>query len=116
MVRSGLPTVMDAQVGLGIASPQPAAAAVVPSMAPLARPDLAAQMETAVADLPWSPQPRQYDDRGLVKHAGELTSLFLALAARWGRQLRRRLGWRLEQEPRYGPPLARPAAAVRKGS
>ena len=36
-------------------------------------------METAVADMAWPPEPGQYDDRGLVKQAGELTSLFLSL-------------------------------------
>lgn len=78
-MRSRLPTVMDAQVGLSIASPQPAAAAVVPSTAPLSRPDLASQMEVAVADMKWPPEPGVYDDRGLVREAGELTSMFLAL-------------------------------------
>ncbi|MFO0572386.1 MAG: hypothetical protein U1A78_00165 [Polyangia bacterium] len=79
VIRSRLPTVMDAQVGISIASPQPAAAAVIPSTTPLVRPDLAAQMETAVSDMTWPPEPGQYDDRGMVKRAGELTSLFLSL-------------------------------------
>lgn len=78
-VRRSLPTVMDAQVGVAIASPQPASAAVVPNTAPMSRPDLSAQLETTVADLTWPPEPGQYDDRGLVKQAGELTSMFLAL-------------------------------------
>ena len=79
VVRLGLPTVMDAQVGIALASPQPAPAAVVPSTGPAARPDLSRQMETAVADMTWPPEPGEYDDRGLVKRAGELTSMFLAL-------------------------------------
>jgi hypothetical protein len=79
VVRSRLPTVMDAQVGLAIASPQPAVASVVPSTAPLSRPDLAAQMETAVSDMAWPPEPGQYDERGMVRQAGEMTSLFLSL-------------------------------------
>lgn len=79
IVRSRLPTAMDAQVGLAIASPQPTAAAIVPNTAPLTRPDLAAQMETAAAEMAWPPETGQYDERGLVKQAGELTSMFLAL-------------------------------------
>jgi hypothetical protein len=79
VVRSRLPTVMDAQVGISIASPQPTAASVVPSTTPLVRPDLSTQMETAVADMTWPPEPGQYDDRGLVKQAGELTPMFLSL-------------------------------------
>ena len=78
-VRSGLPTVMDAQVGIAIASPQPASAAVVPNTAPTSRPDLSAQLESTVGELTWPPEPGQYDDRGFVKQAGELTSMFLAL-------------------------------------
>lgn len=78
-VRRQLPTLMDAQVGLAIASPQPASAAVVPSTAPMSRPDLSSQLESSVGELTWPPEPGQYDDRGLVKQAGELTSLFLAL-------------------------------------
>lgn len=79
VIRSRLPTVMDAQVGIAIASPQPASAALVPSTTPLVRPNLTTQMETAVADMTWPPVPGQYDDRGLVKQAGELTSMFLSL-------------------------------------
>jgi len=77
--RSRLATVMDAQVGLALASPQPAAPAVVPNTVPFTRPDLSSQMESAVADMNWPPEPGQYDARGLVKQAGELTSTFLAL-------------------------------------
>lgn len=79
MVRSHLPTVMDAQVGIAIASPQPASVSVVPSTAPMSRPDLSTQAESGVAELSWPPEPGQYDARGLVKQAGELTSMFLAL-------------------------------------
>ena len=63
-MRGRLPTVMDAQVGLAIASPQPTAAAVIPNTTPLVRPDLTTtQMETAVADMAW-PQSPPGDDRG----------------------------------------------------
>ncbi len=79
VLRSRLPTVMDAQVGLAIASPQPAAPTVVPSTLPLSRPDLANEMETTVSQMTWPPEPGQYDERGMVKRAGELTTMFLAL-------------------------------------
>lgn len=79
VLRGRLPTVMDAQVGLAIASPQPAAPTVVPSTMPLTRPDLAMEMETTVSQMTWPPEPGQYDDRGMVKRAGELTTMFLAL-------------------------------------
>lgn len=79
VVRSRLPSVMDAEVGLALANPQPPAASVLPTTAPLSRPNLTSQMETAVADLTWPPEPGQYDERGLVQQAGELTSMFLAL-------------------------------------
>ena len=79
VIRSRMPIVMDAQVGLAIASPQPTSAAVIPTGTPLARPDLTTQMETAVADMTFPPEPGEYDDRGMVKQAGELTSLFVAL-------------------------------------
>ena len=79
VVRSRLPTVMDALVGTSIASPQPTAASVFPSTTPLVRSDLTTQMETAVADMTWPPEPGRYDDRGLVNQAGELTSMFLSL-------------------------------------
>ena len=78
-IRSRLPVLMDAQVGIALANPQPAAPAIVPSTVPMSRPDLASQMETAVSDMSWPPEPGQYDDRGLIKQTGELTSLFLAL-------------------------------------
>jgi hypothetical protein len=78
-VRRQLPTVLDAQVGIAIASPQPTSASVVPSTAPMSRPDLSAQLESTVAELTWPPEPGQYDERGLVKQAGELTSMFLSL-------------------------------------
>lgn len=78
-IRSRLPAVMDAQVGLSIASQQQTAPAVVPSSAPSTRPDLTTTMDSAVGDLSWPPQPGEYTDRGLVKQAGELTASFLAL-------------------------------------
>lgn len=77
--RSRLPTVQDAFVGLSLSSPQPTAPAFIPSTTPSVRPDLTSQMETAVGDMSWPPEPGDYDSRGLVKRAGELTSMFLAL-------------------------------------
>lgn len=50
-VRRQLPTVLDAQVGIAIASPQPTSASVVPITAPMSRPDLSAQLETPIAEL-----------------------------------------------------------------
>lgn len=77
-IRQRLPVVMDAQVGLALASKQPTAPAVIPSTVPLTRPDLATPMEVAIANTGWPPEPGEYDDRGLVKTTGELTTLFLA--------------------------------------
>lgn len=79
VIRQRLPVVNDAQVGIALASQQPAQPAIVPSTAPASRPDLTSQMETAVADLKWPPEPGEYDGRGLVKVAGELTTTFLAI-------------------------------------
>ena len=78
-LRSRLPAVMDAQVGIALASPQTTAAAVIPSTNPLTRPDLTTQMESAISEMSWPPEPGQYDERGLVKQAGELTAMFLAM-------------------------------------
>lgn len=78
-LRSRLPVVMDAQVGIALASPQTTAAAVIPSTNPLTRPDLTTQMESAISEMSWPPEPGQYDERGLVKQAGELTAMFLAM-------------------------------------
>lgn len=78
-IRSRLPTVMDATVGLSIANPVPTTASVVPVTAPLQRPDLAMSMEKSIEDMSWPPVPGEYDAKGMVKQAGELTSMFLAL-------------------------------------
>ena len=78
-LRSRLPVVMDAQVGIALASPQTTAAAVIPSTNPLTRPDLTTQMESAISEMSWPPEPGQYDERGMVKQAGELTAMFLAM-------------------------------------
>lgn len=78
-IRSRLPTVNDAQVGIALAnSTEPTPQAVPTSGAP-ARPDVFSTMETAVADMSWPPQPGQYDDRGMVRQVGELTATFLTL-------------------------------------
>ncbi|MFO0576108.1 MAG: hypothetical protein U1A78_19065 [Polyangia bacterium] len=79
VIRSRLPAVNDAQVGISIASQQQSAPAVIPSSAPSTRPDLSSTMDGAVADLTWPPHPGVYTDRGLVQQAGELTASFLAL-------------------------------------
>lgn len=79
VLRSKLGPVQDAQVGLALASPAPVASAVVPSTTPTIRPDITSQMEAAVCDMQWPPASGSYDDKGLVKQAGELTSMFLAL-------------------------------------
>ncbi len=78
-IRAKLPSVQDAQIGLAIATKETPSPQVIPSTAPLTRPDLSSQMETAAADMAWPPEPGVYDARGLVKQPGELTTLFLAL-------------------------------------
>ncbi|MFO0578404.1 MAG: hypothetical protein U1A78_30740 [Polyangia bacterium] len=79
MVRARLPTLMDTQIGLAIASPAPNTPSLIPSTIPQARPDLFDVTSTSVAQMKWPPVPGKYDDRGLVKEVGELTTLFLAL-------------------------------------
>lgn len=78
-IRSRLPTVNDAHVGIALANSTEPAPAAVPSAGTQTRPDVASTMESGVADMSWPPQPGQYDDRGMVRQVGELTSLFLTL-------------------------------------
>ncbi len=79
VVRSRMPAVMDFMAGLSIAHQPSPAPSVTPSLAGLTRPDLAANMATAVADLKWPPKPGQYDERGSIITVGELTALASAL-------------------------------------
>lgn len=78
VIRSHLPVLMDAQVGIALATAQPTSPSVLPSTVPLSRPDLQASMEVAIEDMQWPPEPGEYDERGMVKRAGELTPMFLA--------------------------------------
>jgi hypothetical protein len=78
-IRSRLPTVNDAQVGIALANSTEPTPQAVPTGGAPARPDVSSTMETAVADMSWPPQPGQYDDRGMVRQVGELTTTFLTL-------------------------------------
>lgn len=78
-IRARLPTVQDIQVGIALATPAQTSASVVPSTAPLVRPDITPNMDVAVEDMTWPPKQGVYDDRGLIKESGELTTLALAL-------------------------------------
>ena len=66
--------------GLSVANQPNPVPSVTPSTAGVSRPDLAANMSTAVADLKWPPKPGQYDERGHIITVGELTALASALA------------------------------------
>mgnify|MGYP000417419638 CR=1 FL=1 len=79
MIRSRMPAVMDFMAGLSIAHQPSPAPSLTPSLAGLTRPDLAANMATAVAELKWPPKPGQYDERGNIIIVGELTALASAL-------------------------------------
>jgi len=79
VVRSRMPVVMDFDAGLSIASQPNPVPSVTPSTAGVTRPDLAANMSTAIADLKWPPKPGQYDERGNILSTGELTALASAL-------------------------------------
>jgi hypothetical protein len=75
VVRSRMPVVMDFNAGLSIASQPNPVPSVTPSTAGVSRPDLAANMSTAIADLKWPPNPGRYDERGNILSIGELTAL-----------------------------------------
>ena len=79
VVRSRMPVVMDFDAGLSVANQPNPVPSVTPSTAGVGRPDLAANMSTAVADLKWPPKPGQYDERGNIMTIGELTALASAL-------------------------------------
>ena len=78
-VRSRMPVVMDFDAGLSVANQPNPVPSVTPSTAGVGRPDLAANMSTAIADLKWPPKPGQYDERGNIMAIGELTALASAL-------------------------------------
>lgn len=79
MVRGRLPTLMDTQIGLAIASPAPNTPAIIPTTIPQTRPDLFDVTTSSASRMKWPPVPGKYDERGLVTEVGELTPLFLAL-------------------------------------
>jgi len=79
VVRSRMPVVMDFDAGLSVANQPSPVPSVTPSTAGVGRPDLAANMSTAIADLKWPPKPGQYDERGNIMAIGELTALASAL-------------------------------------
>lgn len=84
VIRGRLPTVMDALTGLALANPLSPSANVLPTNVPMTRPQLV-QSEgdgpqlTAIEYLSWPPKPGVYDEQGLVRESGDLTTLFLAL-------------------------------------
>lgn len=79
-LRSRLPVVQDAQVGLSIATAQSTSPAVVPSQPSQVRPDLTANADASAEVSSWPPRTGTYDSDGLVSSAsGEMTSAFLAL-------------------------------------
>lgn len=79
VLRGRMPVVMDFNAGLSIANQPSPTPSVTPTTAGPSRPDLAANMSTAVADLKWPPKPGQYDERGHISAVGELTALASAL-------------------------------------
>ena len=79
VVRAQMPVVMDFDAGLSIAHLTSPAPQLTPSSAGVVRPDLAANMSAAIADLKWPPKPGQYDERGNITAIGELTALASAL-------------------------------------
>ncbi len=79
IIRSRMPVVMDFDAGLSVANQPNPVPSVTPSTAGVGRPDLAANMSTAIADLKWPPKPGQYDERGNILAIGELTALASAL-------------------------------------
>lgn len=78
-IRARLPVVEDAQVGLAIANPAPAQPVLVPGTVPTIRPDLFSAAVSEVSDYNWPPRHGQYDEKGMVLAAGDMSSLFLAL-------------------------------------
>lgn len=79
MLRARMPVVQDFLAGLSIANQPSPVPSVTPTTTALTRPDLAANMLTAVESLMWPPAPGQYDERGHILTVGELTALASAL-------------------------------------
>ena len=79
VVRSRMPVVMDFDAGLSVANQPSPVPSVTPSTAGVGRPNLAANMSTAIADLKWPPKTGLYDERGNILSIGELTALASAL-------------------------------------
>lgn len=79
--RLRMPPVMDFIAGLSIAHQPSPTPSVTPSTAALARPDFAANLADAAAEMKWPPRPGQYDERGNIVAVGELTAMASALIA-----------------------------------
>lgn len=78
-LRGRMEVVMDFNAGLSSAHQPSPTPSVTPSTVGLTRPDLAANMQTAVSDMKWPPTAGQYDERGHIKSLGELAVLASAL-------------------------------------
>jgi len=72
VLRARLPVVQDFQSGLSAASTLSPAASVIPSTVQQIRPNLAANMESAVSTGQWPPLAGQYDDNGMVQAVGDM--------------------------------------------
>lgn len=79
VLRSKLPIVQDAQVGLALANSSSPTPQLIPTNSPINRPDFVARAQTAIQEMTWPPQPGTYDEKGMVKEVGEMTQTFLAL-------------------------------------
>jgi len=75
-IRSRLPSVMSALLGLALANPSTASAVVLPTTTKLTRPEIGGD---DTADLTWPPKVGTFDANGNVSEIGELTRTFLAL-------------------------------------
>ena len=74
-IRSRLPSVMSALLGLALANPSTASAVVLPTTTKLTRPEIGGD---DTADLTWPPKIGTFDANGNVSEIGELTRTFLA--------------------------------------
>lgn len=77
VIRSRLPIVQDAQVGLALAQPQQSLPALVPTTAPAQRPDLTQTLLTIVRALTWPPRLGEYNAQGMSIRAGDMTLVSL---------------------------------------
>lgn len=75
-IRSRLPSVMSALLGLALANPSTASAVVLPTTTKLTRPEIGGD---DTADLTWPPKVGTFDANGNVSEIGELTRTFLAM-------------------------------------